>query len=657
MKILRKNLLRYGIFAGGIGFILAVLGFTFAYFTIDIPNTNSFVNTQSTIVQYADGQEIGRLGSENRTVVKLASIPLYVRQAVLAAEDRKFYTQSAVSPVGIARALLNNLKTGNLSGQGGSTITQQYAKTAFLTPERTITRKVKELIIAIKLQNQMSKDQIFESYLNTIYFGRGTYGIQTASEIYFGKSVGKLNISEAAILASILRSPGYYDPSYSEENVDRLKARWQYVIDGMISENWLTEEEADNLTYPTIKEPVTAGALAGPKGYVVSWVVHELAKLGFEEADLQSGGYVIRTTLEKKNQEAAVRAMDSRGPKNTPESYHQALVSIRAGTGEIVAMYGGKDYLVTQLNGATQSITQAGSSFKPFALIAALEQGIPLTSVWDGQSPQVFDDYGKPYPVFNYANEQEGEINLLAATAHSINTIFVPLGIAAGLDNFVDVARRAGIPNTIALMPTPSISLGVASPHVIDMASSYATFAGNGIYAKPFIIKEVLGSNKGILYEGKIEAQQSFQPDVMADLTYALRQVTSYGTGTAASSGIKRPVAGKTGTTTDNASAWFNGYTAEFATTVAMFRDDATQSLNGIGGNYAFTGGSFPAQVWNKYTKLAQKGMPKTPFPKPANIGGTEPISYIEAVPTLDPELAGKYESGATKKKKLANRG
>ena len=143
----------------------------------------------------------------------------------------------------------------------------------------------------------------------------------------------------------------------------------------------------------------------------------------------------------------------------------------------------------------------------------------------------------------------------------------------------------------------------------------------------------------------------------MADLTYALRQVTSYGTGTAASSGIKRPVAGKTGTTTDNASAWFNGYTAEFATTVAMFRDDATQSLNGIGGNYAFTGGSFPAQVWNKYTKLAQKGMPKTPFPKPANIGGTEPISYIEAVPTLDPELAGKYESGATKKKKLANRG
>ena len=419
----------------------------------------------------------------------------------------------------------------------------------------------------------------------------------------------------------------------------------------MIYQKWLTEEQAKKLTYPVIRDRVTSGALAGPKGYVISWVVHELAKLGFNESQLQTGGYVIKTTLVKKNQEAAVRAMDARGPKKTPINFHAALVSIRPGTGEVVALYGGKDYLVTQLNGATQSITQAGSGFKPFALIAALEQGIPLTSIWSGKSPQVFDDVGKPYPVFNYGNEQEGEIDLLDATAHSINTIYVPLGIKAGLENVVDVARRAGIPNTVALMPTPSISLGVASPHVIDMASAYATFAANGIYATPFLIKEVLGSNKGVLYEGKIQAQQAFQPDVMADLTYALEQVTRYGTGAAAASGVGRPTAGKTGTTTDNASAWFNGYTPEFATTVAMFRDDATQSLNGIGGNYAFTGGSFPAQVWNTYTKLAQKGMPATAFPDPANIGGTELVSYLDAVPTLDPALAGKYKSGAAKKK------
>ena len=631
MNALRGKLFKIGVFTIGGGFILGVLGFAYAYFTVSIPDPNAFVNSQSTIIQYADGQEIGRLGSENRTVVKLANIPLHVRQAVMAAEDRNFYTQSAVSPIGIARAFFNNLKSGSLNAQGGSTITQQYAKTAFLTPERTITRKVKELIIAMKLQNQMSKDDILESYLNTIYFGRGSYGIQTASEVYFSKGVNQLSVSEAAILASILRSPGYYDPSYGKENTARLKARWQYVIDGMVTKKWLTKDEAAKLNYPLIRERVTSGALAGPKGYVISWAVRELEKLGFTEAQLQTGGYVIKTTLEKKNQDAAVRAMDARGPKKTPDNFQQALVSIRPGTGEIVALYG-----------------------KPFALVAALEQGIPLSSIWSGKSPQVFDDVGKPYPVFNYSNEQEGEIDLTYATAHSINTVYVPLGIKAGLENVVDVARRAGIPTSVALMPTPSITLGVASPHVIDMASAYATFAANGIYATPFIIKEVLGANKGVLYEGKIQAQQVFQPDVMADLTYALSQGTKSGTGVAAASGVGRPTAGKTGTTTDNASAWFNGYTADFATTVTMFMDNASQSLNGIGGNYAFTGGTFPAQVWNTYTKLAQKGMPVTQFPEPANIGGTDPVSYLDAVPTLDPALAGKYESGATKKKKLA---
>ena len=173
----------------------------------------------------------------------------------------------------------------------------------------------------MKLQNQMSKDDILESYLNTIYFGRGSYGIQTASEVYFGKSVSRLTISEAAILASILRSPGYYDPSYGKENTARLKARWQYVIDGMVTKKWLTKDEASKLNYPLIRERVTSGALAGPKGYVISWAVRELEKLGFTEAQLQTGGYVIKTTLEKKNQDAAVRAMDARGPKKTPDNF------------------------------------------------------------------------------------------------------------------------------------------------------------------------------------------------------------------------------------------------------------------------------------------------------------------------------------------------
>ena len=635
---LRQKIIRISIFTVGIGFILGVAVFSFAYFTVGIPDQNKFVGSQSTIIQYSDGQEIGRLGSENRKILTLAAIPLNLRHAVLAAEDRKFYSESAISPTGILRAVINDIRGGSL--QGGSTITQQYAKTAFLTQDRTITRKVKEIVIAIKLGNQLSKDQILESYLNTIWFGRGAYGVETAAEVYFGRSVDQLTISQAAVLASILRSPGYYDPAYGENNMKRLQGRWKYVLDGMVAEHWITKTQAARAVFPEIKPKVKSGDLAGPKGYVMSWAVHELQKFGFTEEQLQTGGYVIKTTLLKKNQEAAVDAVDKGTPKAAPDNLRIALVSIRPGTGEVLALYGGRDYLTSQLNSATQAITQAGSSFKPFALVAALEAGIPLSSTWDGRSPQVFDDLGKPYPVFNYGNEQFPKVSLLDATAHSVNTVYVPLGIKAGPDKVVDVIRRAGIPNSVALMPTPSISLGVASPHVIDMAAAFATFAANGTYAKPYIINSVTGPNGNLLYQATQSTNQVFSADVMADLDRALEEVTISGTGTGAAVGVGRPIAGKTGTTTDNASAWFNGYTPQVATSIAFFRDDATQTLNGIGGLNSVTGGSYPARIWSLYTRVAQKGDPIEQFPAPSNIGGTDPVSYIGAIPTLDPSLA-----------------
>ena len=634
----------------GFGFILLASGIAYAYFTVKIPDPNAFVNSQTTIIQYADGSELGRMGSENRTIVKLANIPLNVRHAVMAAEDRNFYSERAFSPTGIARALWNNLKGGSL--QGGSTITQQYAKTAFLTPTRSIQRKIKELVIAIKLENQFSKDQILENYLNTIYFGRGSDGIETASEVYFGRTVDQLNVSQAAVLASILRSPGYYDPSYGPNNLKRLKARWQYVIDGMVKAKWLSPENAAKQKFPTVKNRITSGSLAGPKGYVMSWVQRQLNLLGFTDEQLQVGGYTIKTTLEKKAQEAAVDAVDRRTPAKVPTNLHIGLVSIRPGTGEIVALYGGKDFLVNQFNNATQATTQAGSTFKPFALVAALEQGIPLTSVWDGQSPQVFDDLGKPYPVFNYGNEQYGLIDLKQATAESVNTIFVPLGIKVGPDKVVDVARRAGIPTSVAMVATPSVTLGVASPHVVDVASAFATFAAQGIYAKPFIVKEVLGANSGVLYEARVQAQQVFAADVMADLTSALQEVTTVGTAAAALADFGRPSAGKTGTTTDNASAWFSGYTPQLATSVAMFRDNASESLNGIGGLNAVTGGSFPAKIWDLYMKNVLKGVKIVDFPPAADIGGLDAVSFESAVPTLDPALAVTPTPTPTKKSK-----
>ena len=623
LKLAKRLLIRAAIFLGGFGFVAGSTLFAVAYFTVSIPDPNAYVNSQATIIQYANGEEIGRMGAQNRTIVSLTKIPLHLREAVMAAEDRDFYSNKAFSPIGILRALKNNLLGGSL--QGGSTITQQYAKTAFLTSERTIQRKIRELVIAIKLENQLSKDEILENYLNTIYFGRGSYGVQTASLQYFNRSVDQLSVSQAVVLASILRSPGLYDPAFNKDNRPRLENRFAYVVKGMKEKGWLTEKEAAKLKIPYIAPRATSGSLSGPKGHLIEAVRKELIKFGFTEDQIMVGGLVVRTTLVQKAQQAAVDAVNKQGPKKAPDNLHIGLVAVRPGTGEIIAMYGGKDYLTRQLNDATQAIAQAGSTFKPFALIAGLQQGIPLTSMWNGDSPQTFDDAGKPYPVANYGFEGWGQISLLKATGSSVNTVYVPLGIQVGPENVVEAARRAGIPESIAMMPTPSVVLGVASPHVLDVANAYATFAANGIYAKPYLISQVLGSNKGVLYEGKPQTQEVFAADVMADLTYALKYVVTNGSGFAARK-LNRPVAGKTGTSQSNASAWFSAYTPQLAASVALFRDDATQSLKGVGGLATVTGGSFPARIWTAFMQGALKGEPVLNFPAPANIGGLDPI-------------------------------
>ena len=622
----KRTWFRIAIFLGGLGFIASATLFVLAYFTVSIPNVNDFVNTQATIIQYSNGSEIGRIGAQNRTIVPLAKMPWNLRHAVLAAEDRNFYSQHAFSPSGFARAVIDNIKSlGN--GGGGSTITQQYAKNAFLTQQRSITRKIKELVIAIKLENQLSKDQIFENYLNTIYFGRGAYGVETASQQYFNRSASQLNLAQSAVIASILRSPGYYDPQYGKNNMKRLEARFKYVIDGMTKAGWIDKATAAKVKFPTIMPGTREGSLSGPRGFLIEMVRSELVKRGFSDDQLMKGGLIVKTTFDQSAQLAAVDAVAKLTPKGAPDNLHIGLVAIRPGTGEVIAVYGGKDYLVRQLNDATQSIALAGSTFKPFALVAGLEAGIPLTSMWNGDTPQVFDDLGKPYEVNNYGDEGWGQIDLLTATAHSVNTIYVPLGIKVGPDKVVDVARRAGIPESIAMMPTPSVVLGAASPHVIDVAAAYATFAAQGVYAAPWYITEVDGANGGVLYQATPPTPNIvFTKDVMADLTFALQQVVNNGTATYGTAGLGRPAAGKTGTSEQNASAWFSGFTPQIAASVAMFRDDATQTLNGIGGLNSVTGGTFPAKIWTAFMKGALANQPVLDFPAPVHIGGTDPV-------------------------------
>lgn len=623
--MIRRRLIRAAIFLAGFGFIAGSTLFAFAWFTVSIPDPNAYVNSQATIIQYSNGEEIGRIGSQNRQILPLAKIPMDLRNAVMAAEDRDFYSNRAFSVTGIARALINNLKSGDLTGEGGSTITQQYAKTAFLSPSRTIQRKIRELVISLKLENSLSKDQILENYLNTIYFGRGSYGVQTAAQQYFNRNVDQLNLSQTAVIASILRSPGYYDPALSKENEERLKNRFQYVINGMLDKEWITPEDAAKMKFPDVIPRTTSGKLSGPKGHIVAAVQKDMGRLGFTEDQLLVGGLVIKTTLVKRAQQSAVDAVTKLYPKNAPDNLRIGLIAIRPGTGEIIAMYGGADYLERQLNDATQSIALAGSTFKPFAIIAALEAGIPLTSMWNGDSPQIFDDLGKPYEVSNYGDQGWGQIDLLQATKFSINTVFVPLGQMAGLERVVDVARRAGIPESVAMVPAPSVVLGVASPRVIDVTNAYATFAAQGIYSKPYLIASVTGPNKGVLYEGRTQTQEVFSKDVMADLTYSLKSVVNGGTGSAALA-LGRPAAGKTGTSQSNASAWFSAYTPQLAASVALFRDSASESLNGIGGLTSVTGGTIPARIWTAFMKGALRGKPIMSFPAPANVGGLDPI-------------------------------
>ena len=644
MSWLRTKGLRFFVKIGGFFFLIGATAFAIAYFTTDIPNPKDYVNSQATIIQYSNGDEIGRIGAQNRTIIPLAKIPIELRHAVLAAEDKNFYSQGAFNPLGMLRGAINTVLGKGL--QGGSTITQQYAKTAFLSSERTIQRKIIELVIAIKLENQLSKDQIFEDYLNTIYFGRGAYGVETGAQVYFGRSADQLSVSQAAVLAAILRSPGYYDPDFREGNKERLMARYKYVLNNMVDEGWLEKARAEKLELklPTIRPRLSTGQLSGNKGHLIEAVRKELNTLGFPDEQLMVGGLVVRTTLEKDAQVAAEAAVFNQAPKKAPDNLHIGLISIRPGTGEIVAMYGGQDYLKRQLNDATQGITQAGSTFKPFALIAALEQGISLSTIWNGDGSKIFDDQlGRPYEVSNYGNKSFGDVSLLRASANSINTIYVPLGMKVGPDKVIEAARRAGIPEEIAMVPTPSVVLGVASPHVIDVANSFATFAANGVKAKPFLVKEVMGSNKGVLYESRIVTEQVFEESVMADLNYALGEVVRSGTASSALRGFGRPAAGKTGTSQSNASAWFTGYTPQLATSVAFFRDDATQSLNGIGGLNSVTGGSFPARIWNAYMKVALKDQPVLEFLPPTNIGGVDPTPIPNPIPTISPADAAQW--------------
>ena len=609
------------------------------YATTPIPNPSTFATAQQTTLYYSNGEKFASLGSTTRIDVPLSKVPVAVQHAVLAAEDRHFYSEPGISPTGILRALITDIRGGEIS-QGGSTITQQYVKNAYLTSQRTFTRKFKEIFISVKLANSRSKSQILEDYLNTIYFGRGAYGIEAAAKAYFGEDVSKLNAAQGAVLAATISQPSYYDPAVNEA---AAKARWRYVIDGMASQHWLTQSQASSISYPDVQKASQAqgSTCTKWKRFICDAVRQELERDGFDSARLDAGGYRVITSIDKTDQLAAVAAMNSQGGayvrSGVDKGREAALVSVQPGDGAIRAMYGGSRGCsddphphpdqCTDLTGVGSSYARPpGSSFKPYTLIAALKDGVGLDSTYNG--PSSIQVNGST--INNSEGESCGTCTLLQALAESINTIFVPVAQQVGPDKVVQAAYDAGIPKSRKLPAVPSIALGPTDVSVLDQANAYATIAAKGERAQPYLVARVETRQHNVVYRAKKKTTHAFDADVMADTTYAMTKVfdcSLKGTGCGrALSG--RPAAGKTGTNgapspqTGNLDAWFVGFTPQLSTAVWYGNTKRHKPVTSNGGE--LFGAGLPALTWQQMMNTALAGKPVVAFPPPANVGSNQ---------------------------------
>ena len=639
-------------------FLLGAAAFGVAYASTDVPQPNELANAQASIIYYSDGKtEMGRISEVNRESVPLTKIPIHVQRALLAAEDRTFYQNSGVSPSGIGRSVMVALKGGPT--QGGSTITQQYVKNYFLTSDRTISRKAKEFIISIKIDQQESKNKILENYLNTIYYGRSAYGIQTAARAYFGVDVSRLTVAQGALLASVIRGPQFYDPELGPKQKANATARVDYVLDGMVTQGWLSPAERARTTFPKVL-PRAKTTKAGTIGYVIAEVRNELSgKLGLTATDIDRGGLRIVTTINRQAQAAAVKAVNDNMPseKSAP-NLHVGLTAIKPGDGAIVAMYGGKDYGKVQLNDATQATMQGGSTFKVFGLLAALQKDISTKTKFDGHSPQYFPEFkggenatGKVKNFGNGSGEQFGEIDLRKATAHSVNTVFAQLNIkladgGRGATGVRDAAILAGLPKPCPPGSTPVRSctpglgtdmaniLGTASPHVIDMANAYATIAAQGQKATPYLIVRVTSAAGGIDYKVKKQLKPAFDKKVTADVTDAMTHVVTEGTGTGAQA-LGRPAAGKTGTTSNTEAVWFDGFTPQLSAAVGIYKNKGHDPVTVKNGGLISSGG-IPVDIWAAFMKGALEGQKVIDFPKRAGVGDSS-VPTPTTAPTTAP--------------------
>jgi len=546
---------------------------------------------------------------QNRQLVALADIPTTLREAVISTEDQRYYEHPGVDLLGLARAVVVDIRAG-AQVQGGSTITQQYVKQAFVGDQMTLKRKISEALLAYKVEQQYSKDEILAMYLNTIYFGHGSYGIQTAAQTYFGKSVQQLTLPEAAMLAGVIKSPARYSP-YLDPAAAKL--RRDTVLGQMRDQGYI-----DPTAYAAaVATPIKTTGLkrASAKApYFVEYLKDQLVKLYGEDA-VYRGGLTVTTTLDLKMQSAAESAVAKSLTKKSDPS--AALVAIDPKTGQILAMVGGRDFATQQYNVAVQGHRQSGSSFKPFVLATALAAGVSPEQTFRANSTRLKIPGGQTWGVAGESG-YGGMQRLRVATWHSLNPVFAQLVLKVGADAVVNTAHDMGILTKIT--PVPAVALGGMAEGVtpLEMTSAYATLADGGTHVEPIGILKVTDRDGKVLFTAPApKGKRALDAAVAYLTTDILKGVIQHGTGTAAA--IGRPAAGKTGTTQFNADAWFCGYTPDLAATVWVGYPESQKPMNSVHG-IKVTGGSFPARIWAAFMKSALAGKPATQFKRPSGL-------------------------------------
>jgi membrane peptidoglycan carboxypeptidase len=636
-KINWKWVRRGAIVAVVLAIVLPIVTFAMAYMIVEVPKPGDIRTAQVSTILASDGSELARIvpPEGNRVDVDIDKIPVAMRDAAMAAEDRDFYTNPGFSFTGFARAFKNNIFGGDL--QGGSTITQQYVKNALVGDARSgvggLIRKAKELVISTKMSREWSKDAVLQAYLNIIYFGRGAYGVAAASQAYFGKPVDQMNVAESALLAALIQRPSTLDPAVDPEGAAE---RWNWVLDGMVTMGALKPEDRAAQVFPPTIPPEQArqdSTTSGPNGLIERQVTKELMDLfNIDEQTLNTEGLQITTTIDPKAQQAAEQAVTKTLDGQEPDM-RSAVVSVDPKTGGVKAYYGGTD---AQGFDFAQAGLPTGSSFKVFALVAALEQGIGLGYQIDS-SPVTVNGIN----ITNVEGEGCGTCSIAEALKRSLNTSYyrLMLKLKNGPQDVADAAHQAGIADSFPGVehtlsedgkggpPNNGVVLGQYQTRVLDMASAYATLADSGTYHKPHFVQKVVNADGKVLFDAadqNNDGEQRIDKAVADNVTAAMQPIAGYSRGHNLAGG--RLSAAKTGTnqlgdTGANRDAWMVGYTPSLSTAVWVGTTDGTKPLVNASGGPVY-GSGLPSDIWKSTMDGALQGTDNETFPKPTEIGG-----------------------------------